>query len=107
MIVIVVVVVFVVVAVVVVGYPGALGESRAPRRADGAMMQEHKSFLIRDLLGDVLADRVQGTCCRDSCSGRSRVDLFHFDASPVPINLNARVLFLSPSFSYEYTYIYL
>lgn len=25
-----------------------------------AMMQEHKSFLIRDLLGDVLAERVQG-----------------------------------------------
>lgn len=24
------------------------------------MMQEHKSFLIRDLLGDVLADHVQG-----------------------------------------------
>lgn len=24
------------------------------------MMQEHKSFLIRDLLGDVLAERVQG-----------------------------------------------
>lgn len=23
-------------------------------------MQEHKSFLIRDLLGDVLTDRVQG-----------------------------------------------
>lgn len=23
-------------------------------------MQEHKSFLIRDLLGDVLAERVQG-----------------------------------------------
>lgn len=27
---------------------------------DSSTMQEHKSFLIRDLLGDVLSDRVQG-----------------------------------------------
>lgn len=33
---------------------------RAVRSTPKAMMQEHKSFLIRDLLGDVLADRVQG-----------------------------------------------
>jgi len=34
------------------------------------MMQEHKSFLIRDLLGDVLADRVQGIFigwCKNNC----------------------------------------
>lgn len=34
----------------------------------GAMMQEHKSFLIRDLLGDVLVDRVQGIFVGEECS---------------------------------------
>ncbi|KAG5316328.1 PREDICTED: homeobox protein MSX-2 [Acromyrmex echinatior] len=47
-----------------------------------AMMQEHKSFLIRDLLGDVLADRVQEDSENDSMVHSDSEDTIDPGSSP-------------------------
>ncbi|XP_050455952.1 barH-like 2 homeobox protein [Cataglyphis hispanica] len=47
-----------------------------------AMMQEHKSFLIRDLLGDVLADRVQEDSEDDSAVHSDSEDTIDPGSSP-------------------------
>ncbi|XP_043275567.1 homeobox protein GBX-1 [Venturia canescens] len=46
------------------------------------MMQEHKSFLIRDLLGDVLADRVQDDSEDDSALHSDSEDTIDPGSSP-------------------------
>ncbi|XP_034934521.1 homeobox protein GBX-1 [Chelonus insularis] len=60
------------------------------------MMQEHKSFLIRDLLGDVLAERVQDDSEDDSALHSDSEDTIDPGSSPCT-RLSSPTPLLSPS----------
>lgn len=60
------------------------------------MMQEHKSFLIRDLLGDVLAERVQDDSEDDSAMHSDSEDTIDPGSSPCT-RLESPTPVLSPS----------